>query len=62
MVDAYLNSVLSQLPQGYRPSTTAPPGFKVVAENLKAHPGLRQAGRFWYENHRARLIEKGFTV
>lgn len=67
VVDAYLNSeledpVLSQLPQGYRPSTTAPPGFKVVAENLKAHPGLRQAGRCWYENHRARLIERGFTA
>ena len=67
VVDAYLNSelkepVLSQLPQGYRPTTTAPPGYKVVAENLKAHPGLRQAGRCWYENHSSRLIERGFTA
>lgn len=67
VVDAYLNSelkepVLSQLPQGYRPSTIAPPGFKVVAENLKAHPGLRQAGRCWYENHSKRLIERGFIA
>lgn len=67
VVDAYLNSeleepVLSQLPQGYHPTTIAPPGFKVVAENHKAHPGLRQAGRCWYENHSARLIERGFIA
>ena len=66
VVDAYLNSelkepVLSQLPPGYIPTTKAPPGFKVVAENIKAHPGLRQAGRCWFENHRDRLIERGFS-
>lgn len=33
----------------------------VVAENYKAHPGLKQSGRCWYENRKGRLTERGFT-
>lgn len=64
--DAYLNStleegnVLTEFPPGYVPKLTAPPGFVVAAEQIQAHPGLKQAGRAWFRNNRARLLERGF--
>lgn len=66
--DAYLNSSLEEderplhaLPQGYTPKETAPPGYKVVGRSIKAHPGLRQAGRAWRRLHRATLLALGFV-
>ena len=66
--DAYLNSSLKEdeqllhsLPQGYTPSTTAPPYFKVVGRSLKAHPGLRQSGRAWHRLHKSSLLALGFA-
>lgn len=66
--DAYLQSLLEpderplhDLPPGYTPKLTAPPGFKVVGESVYAHPGLRQSGRAWQKHQRSRLLEQGFV-
>jgi hypothetical protein len=65
--DAYLHSaldednVLTELPPGSVSERSAPPGFKVLARQLKAHPGLRQAGRAWYRTVRAKLLERGYV-
>jgi hypothetical protein len=63
--NAYLNSpldeenVLMELPPGYVPTLKAAAGYKIVARHCKAHPGLRQAGRAWYNTIRQRLVERG---
>jgi len=64
--DAYLNSrleednVLTELPPGFESELSVPDGFKVAARQVRAHPGLRQSGRAWFRNNRARLLERGF--
>jgi hypothetical protein len=65
--NAYLNSpleednVLTELPQGCKPKRSAPAGSKVLARQIKAHPGLRQAGRAWYKTVRAELLARGYV-
>ena len=65
--DAYLQSELEpderplhDLPLGYVPTMTAPPGYKVVGRSIYAHPGLKQAGRAWHRTQRTQLLERGF--
>jgi len=66
VTDAFLNSllvekgVLSEFPPGQDSGVAAPAGFKVAAEQLRAHPGLKQSGRAWFLNIRARLLEQGW--
>jgi hypothetical protein len=64
--DAYLQSaldednVLTETPPGYQPRCSAPAGHRVLARQIRAHPGLRQAGRAWFNTIRARLLERGY--
>jgi hypothetical protein len=64
--DAYLQSaldednVLTETPPGYQPKCSAPAGHKVLARQTRAHPGLRQAGRAWFNTIIARLLERGY--
>ena len=68
VADAYFNSkleegvrVLTEFPPGYVPKLSAPAGSVVVAEQVQAHPGLKQAGRAWYRNNRSQLLKRGFV-
>ena len=68
VVNAYLQSELGideqplhALPQGYVPTTTAPPGSRVVGRSIYAHPGLKQSGRAWHRTQRAQLLARGFV-
>jgi hypothetical protein len=67
VVNAYLQSELGEderplhaLPPGYVPTSTAPPGYRVVGRSIYAHPGLRQSGRAWHRTQRAQLLARGF--
>jgi hypothetical protein len=55
--NAYLHSpleednVLTELPPGCPPTRVAPPGWKVLARQVKAHPGLKPSRPCMVQDH-----------